>query len=492
MEEHFYIYYIVLYAIFFALAFFLLKHLFGEFTSYRLFSKNGNMRALMAKDPRRFHISLVYLMAYMTRSDGNAIRLDKLALIVKYIREVCPKECQEDAMKTLKFLTDRKKDGEDKVTESIVDVDAFMRGSDNCIKTGDNSSRYAHDLHGVRLAEELALYMTEEDRLYVMYLLYRLAIADGKITAKGKYSEVNMLHRLCVKGLKIEKEKLEDLLSAFSKGNDSAWYEQQFSDKDSRYPSSDAIANIFRKDSDSITLLDKQVSRKSFLGSTLCVILLSSLIILILAVGFICEDYDNMADIYPEGTFLIVIVLSIATPCLAALSRKELESFLVPIVRTKIEDALQLKSLIVGSILSFVVLAVFFFCISYLLFLQANLSFCNEEPIVVTVPVKEAFSRTGGTKSRNTYYYVSFPTVSLSDRKFDMDQRRQVSTPNSICLKTLPVMSGIKFIEIKNTKTKDEIEVSDSDYCSATGRNIKLYFRMGYYGIIYLEKYQLE
>ena len=87
---------------------------------------------------------------------------------------------------------------------------------------------------------------------------------------------------------------------------------------------------------------------------------------------------------------------------------------------------------------------------------------------------------------------MSFPTVSLSDRKFDMDQRRQVSTPNSICLKTLPVMSGIKFIEIKNTKTKDEIEVSDSDYCSATGRNIKLYFRMGYYGIIYLEKYQLE
>ncbi len=491
MEEHFYIYYIVFYAIFIALAFFLLKHLFGEFAIYRLFSKNGNMRALMSKDPRRLHISLIYLMTYMTRSVGNAVQVDKLALIVKYIREVCPKEIQEDAIKALKTLTDRKEDGEDKITESIVDVDAFMQGNDNCIKAGDKSLRYAHDLHGMLLAEELALYMTEEDRLYVMYLLYRLAIADGKITTKGKYSEVAMLNRLCVKGMKIEKEKLDNLLSAFSNGNESAWYEQQFSDKGSRYPSSDATANIFRKDSDSITLLDKQVSRKSFIGSTISVILISSLITLLFAVSFTCNS-NCLDDVYPGYTYLIIIVLSVAMPVLAFLSKKEMDSFLVPILRTKKEDVLQLKSLIVGSILSFATLATLYFCISYFLFLQANFAFCNEETIEKTLPIEKSYYRKSTVTRKTTNYYVDFPKVSLSDRKFDINQRRQVAFPNSFCLKTLPVLSGVKFREIKNSKTLDYTEIDYSDYESATGKNIKLYFRMGYYGIIVLEKYEIE
>ena len=147
-----------------------------------------------------------------------------------------------------------------------MDVDAFMCG-DSCINSGDKSFHYVHDLHGRRVAAELASYMTEDDRKYVMYLLYRLAIADGIITTYGSKSEMYMLNRLCVNGLKIDKNELNSLIDAFKNCNDQMWYDQHFCNKENFYPSSDVLADIFRMDVSSLSLLDRVVSKTSISGS---------------------------------------------------------------------------------------------------------------------------------------------------------------------------------------------------------------------------------
>lgn len=212
MEQYFYVIYLISFAIIFGIAYYLLKNYNQESELYKLFSKDDSLRAVMANDPKRFHISIVYLMTYMTRSDGDKVQRDKLEMIVRYIREVIPQTYHKEAIEALKYLTDREKgSGKHRRTESLVDVDEFMRGR-NCLKKGDNSFHYIHDLHGKRLAEELAKYMTADDRLYVMYLLYLLAAADKLITTNGNKSEKYMLDRICVKGMKIDKNELDSLI----------------------------------------------------------------------------------------------------------------------------------------------------------------------------------------------------------------------------------------------------------------------------------------
>ena len=212
MEKYFYILYIVLYAIALGISAILIYYLKKEFELYRFFSGDKEkMRALLAKDAKRFHISIVYLMTYLTRSNSEyKVQHDKLEMILRYIIEVIPLEYQVDAVKALKYLTDReKKSGKSTLKESIVDVKLFKKGKyQYCIKHGDDSYHYSHDIHGKRMAEELALYLPEDDRMYVMYLLYRLTILDGIITTDSSDSEKDMLVSLCVDGLKINKSDI--------------------------------------------------------------------------------------------------------------------------------------------------------------------------------------------------------------------------------------------------------------------------------------------
>ena len=107
MEHYFFILCIVCFVLFVWLAQYIFSYIGREISLYRMYSKNGELRALMAKDARRFHISIVYLMTYMARSDGDDVQFDKLKMILRYIREVCPQEWQVDAVEALKYLTDR-------------------------------------------------------------------------------------------------------------------------------------------------------------------------------------------------------------------------------------------------------------------------------------------------------------------------------------------------------------------------------------------------
>ena len=472
MEQYFYVIYLISFAIIFGIAYYLLKNYNQESELYKLFSKDDSLRAVMANDPKRFHISIVYLMTYMTRSDGDKVQRDKLEMIVRYIREVIPQTYHKEAIEALKYLTDREKgSGKHRRTESLVDVDEFMRGR-NCLKKGE--------------------YMTADDRLYVMYLLYLLAAADKLITTNGNKSEKYMLDRICVKGMKIDKNELDSLIHHFATGTDQIWYDQHFMNKEIFYPASNVLADIFRMDMSSLSLLDKQVSKVSMLGSTQVALFFAGGLMGVLLWIFLHFESDLMCDLYPSWLFIFGIIFVILLFIITLFSITELESSLVPILRTKIENSLQKRGLIMTSILSLIVVFSLLWEVSNTLFLYVNEIFSNEKSIVVTVPVTDTYTTT--TRSKNhttTHYHVRFTPVSFRGKKIESEGKKNVSFLNSFCLQTLPWLSGMKLKGVENSKTMTSLEVGRSTYYSADGKDIQLYYKVGYFGLLYYDSYSL-
>lgn len=491
MEQFFFVICIVAVVLLVCLSHYLFVRVGREVSLYRMFSKNGDLRALMAKDAKRFHISIVYLMTYMTRSDSDRIQFDKLDMIVKYVRDVCPQEYQEDAMNALEYLTHREKgSGKKKKSRSVVDVEAFKRGENCFLGDDEDGFHYKHDLHGTKLAEELGCYLTEDDRLYVMNLLFRLAAADNTITVKGKKSEANLLYKLCVKGLKIKKEEFQGQLDAFAQGTINNWYSSHFADKADKYPSVDVFADIFRCESCSFAFSEKRVTVTSCLTSVLSAMGLGVGASLVLSVIYVIYVDDLMCEFlsfyYLLGAlaFLILagfIVSKISVP----------ESSVIPVLRTKEENSIQRKGIVWSIVLGLPMVIVCWLLLTNVLFLMANEWF-GTETIEVVTPVNSTYTTTGGGKNKKTHYHIKFSPVSVYDKKIEGKKPKQLSAPNAICLKVVRHLAGRSIWKVKNTKLLESAEVSHSDYDEALGKNVRLYFGVGYYGAIYYDTYRLE
>lgn len=494
MEQYFYILYIVLYAIALGISTILIYYLKKEFELYRLFSGDKEkMRALLAKDPKRFHISIVYLMTYLTRSNSEyKVQHDKLEMILRYIIEVIPLEYQVDAVKALKYLTDREKQsGKSTVTESIVDVKLFKKGKyQNCIKKGDESYHYSHDIHGKRMAEELALYLPEDDRMYVMYLLYRLTILDGIITTDSSDSEMDMLVDLCVEGMKIDKSDLDELIHEFATRKDQFWYDKHFAGKNDRYPSSNLLANVFRVDIDELASLKHKVTKTSYLKPIQYVLIFSYVLLFVLFFVYFIWEKDLMTNAY--SLWLGLIGCGVAFVLMfAVLFIKPLDSAVVPVLRTDVEDRLQRRGLIWSSILSAISIFMLLFGVANFLLLFGNETFATpKNSFQVIVPV----TGTHYSRSKNsTTYYVDFSEISFSDVKIPevSDKKTGISYINSVCLNSLPRLSGLDLFGIRYYEKKTSRSVPKSVYNTAKGKYIKLNFVVGYFGLVYHDTYQI-
>lgn len=492
--ENFYILYFVLFAIAIGISIYLINYVRKEYSLYKLFSGDKvKMRALLAKDAKRFHMSIVYLMTYLTRSNGiYKVQQDKLRLIIRYIVEVMPLEYQLDAVKVLKYLTDReKKSGKNKYHESIVNIDAFKNGKyKTCIEKGDSSYHYTHDIHAERIAEELSYYLSEDDRLYVMFLLYRLAILDGVITTDGSDSELNMLNDLCIGGLKINQKDLDELIESFKNGTDQIWYDQHFDNKNGRYPSSNLLANIFRVDLDELANLKQRIIHTSFLEPIQITLYVTAAIVGILYFIFNAFNADVMTRIYPAGFFYVGMAL-VGVIAFANYFVKPLDSAKLFLLRTGIEDSLQRNGLILTSTLSGISIILLFLIVPNFLLVLGNEKFGKDEDVYhVTVPV----SGTYVTRHKNsTSYHVQFPEVNFSDKGVQDGTKNEngISSINSFCLKTLPWLSGMSLFGATNFPSMTTKQVDSYEYSNANGKYIRLNFKVGYFGMVYHSSYQI-
>ena len=487
MEQYFYILYIVLYAIALGISAILIYYLKKEFELYRFFSGDKEkMRALLAKDAKRFHISIVYLMTYLTRSNSEyKVQHDKLEMILRYIIEVIPLEYQVDAVKSLKYLTDREKE------KSIVDVELFKKGKyQECIKDTFILNNYSHDIHGKRMAEELALYLPEDDRMYVMYLLYRLTILDGIITTDSSDSEMDMLVDLCVEGMKIDKSDLDELIHEFATRKDQFWYDKHFAGKNDRYPSSNLLANVFRVDIDELASLKHKVTKTSYLKPIQYVLIFSYVLLFVLFFVYFIWEKDLMTNAY--SLWLGLIGCGVAFVLMfAVLFIKPLDSALVPVLRTDVEDRLQRNGLIGSTILSVCSIFMLMFGVANFLLLFGNETFANlKDSFQVTVPVTGTYY---STSKNSTTYYVDFPEISFSDIKIPevSGKKTGISYLNSLCLNSLPRLSGLDLFGIRYFEKMTSEWVSKSVYDTAKGKYIKLNFVVGYFGLVFHDTYQI-
>ncbi|MBR5208802.1 MAG: hypothetical protein IKV67_03000, partial [Paludibacteraceae bacterium] len=69
--------------------------------------------------------------------------------------------------------------------------------------------------------------------------------------------------------------------------------------------------------------------------------------------------------------------------------------------------------------------------------------------------------------------------------------KKEVSVPNKLCLQMLPWLSCMKLKGVENTRTMTSLEVDYSSYSRAKGKDIQLYYKVGYFGLLYFDGYSL-
>ena len=322
------------------------------------------MVALGTKDPLRFHNSIVYLMVCAMHSDYTYWQYDKLKMIVRYICEVCPVVYQRDILMTLKKLIgdEREKYGE----KPIINIDSYVKGKPDFIKKFGSS--YGISLDGVGLAEEMSKILTEDDKIYLMYLLFRVATANGKFTTKGSESSLVVMNKLCVDGLKIAKEELDLLIQQYTNKNLQGWYDEHFGRKRDLYPSFDQIGSVFRSEDKPYAFVDqvKETVMTKSVCDVLChSIVLSFIMYIVIACRMSSDNYLWMLPfifIHLGGLFVI--------EGFNPLSYSGLESIRYYILRTKKENDYLLRFLIFYAVFSFVFIFILLCGVSYLLYLD--------------------------------------------------------------------------------------------------------------------------
>ncbi len=347
---------ILLYVIIFGVVCYLIKKIKQEYQLYRSFTKNDGMRNLMAKDPLRFHNSIVYLMVCAMHSKYTSLQYDKLKMIVRYICEVCPIVYQKEMLVVLKkfILDDDKKNSGMK---PIIDIDAFLNGNPVFVKKF--IINYSLELNGVGLAEEIARYLTEKDKIYLMYLLFRVATANGKFTTTGTESSLVVMNNLCVNGLGIDKGKLDLLIQHYTNNNLQRWYDEQFGNTGSLYPLYyDQMGDIFRTEDKSFAFVD-QVKEISVITRNFLLFLIFAFVLnLISDAIFITEE---------NGFFVFFVSFFILYFSLMIVASSNTESEQYYILRTCKDDNMQFRSIIVLSVFSINIVTTFLWGVSNLL-----------------------------------------------------------------------------------------------------------------------------
>lgn len=190
----------------------------------------------LIKDPKVFHFSIIYLMVYMAQSGGNTPHLGRLRFIFQYIMEAVPPTYRKEATDYLNLLNSKGiQNG-----EGIINTLASLNKGQLFLKNKFSFEEEYHlEINGLEMAEALAM-LNEKQRLYIYYLLFRVAIADEKTAKCGKTEE----SELKVLGKRLNVPEI-DQYSLKAAGLDSSieyWYNAHF---DSHYKAFDEMTDLY-------------------------------------------------------------------------------------------------------------------------------------------------------------------------------------------------------------------------------------------------------
>lgn len=453
-----------------------MKNIIKEVKNYYMYSKDG-VRKLMANDPVRFHLTIIYLMMSITKSTDYK----KRPFIFRYVDEVVPDIYKQNVKNT------------------------FLDWFDHPSKSGMCCSI----TKGKRLAEELSLYISKDDCLYVVYLLFRLAIFDEVNTNDRMNSELpshngktdshenlfEFIYQLS-DSLQVERVELDSLINDFKCGRGyNNWYEDHFNNNEHYYPSSEEIADIFRMDMTTLSLVEKLAPNKfvsseyindSYFSRYISFTSISTPGVILLTFCFLM-DYKCMPCTYmciPCNIVLLLVLLAlfvISYLLISSLDSRgtEKELFRLPVLRTKYENSLQIKRIIYYSFYSFINMLLTMCLLFNLLYMFGNNAFSYNYRISKTVEVLKV-----DTFDQSDYAY--FSPVDFRNSEFKIEEEIKIPQKYQICLQTLPYLSGMKFMDIKNNQSIDNVVIYVSD-----PKKLILNFKMGYFGMLYYDEYKV-
>ncbi|MBE6327557.1 MAG: hypothetical protein E7077_11005 [Bacteroidales bacterium] len=362
--------YMLMYVVVLGIAWFLVGKFNQEYKLYCKFSKGDEMLKLMAKDPLRFHNSIVYLMVCAMHSNYSSLQYDKLKMIVRYICEVCPVVYQKEMLVNLKKLIgDEELRNRFSGDKPIINIDYFLEGKPDFIKKFITGNVFS--LNGVGLAEEMSKILTEKDKIYLMYLLFRVATANGKFTTTGTESSLVVMNNLCVNGLGIDKGKLDLLIQHYTNNNIQGWYDEQFGNTGGLYPLFyDQMGDIFRTEDKSFAFVD-QVKDTAMTTSVYLLILLIFILNFIMYIVILVWEHSTMFGNGHWWLFYLGIISYIFLLCFIGQGyNHKFESAQYYLLRTIKENKWQIRNLIICSVYSLFITFSILWCVSYLLFLD--------------------------------------------------------------------------------------------------------------------------
>lgn len=474
------------------------KLLFKEYGLYKYYTTEGDRkRAELAKDPSRFHLSVLYIMADMLRTDSNEVQYDKLTIMVHYILEVIPIEYRDEAIDTLDFLTCREKgSGKHKTTYSVLNKEGIKNNKENLFFSHKTGGDYSNNISGWRMAEELALYISEADRLYIMYLLFRLAIADKKLTLKsadgGSRPERVALQELCVKGLKIPFTTLKGLFTEWKAGRIDNWYQTNIACR-GNYPASTVIADLFRHTKQTnFFSMEKEVLPTSILDDVQKLLCAEFFSTAFLVIAYITSAVSLMCS-FPQSKVVIgLVVISVVCLILDSLMSRIPHSSILGVLRTKAESSIQRKSLILNSITATLLSLLCWISAMNICFIQGNNTFYKG---LVSKPSRVTGTHYSHSRKHGDTYYIDFEPVYVGDINVNEYTAREVSAPTKLLLDVIPYLTCHNFVgRLSNDESRESVSVSYSDYQEAGTSPMKVWlnFKVGYYNLIDFDGFSLS
>ncbi len=464
---------------------------YEEIKLFFTYFKNEEARAKLANDPKHFHTSIIYLMGYMLQSEEN-VQSGKIEFISRYITEVCPKEYRADAATALAAITKREiGSGKYSQTLDLVNVEESIHQGriivdpDAC---GSNS-HYVFDFHGTKLAEELGLYLCKEDKQYIMFMLLALACTDNKLSTRKKNSEEKLLYNLCVNGLKLKKSELDELINYYIKGNAEEWYNNHF--HADRYAPFGQLSDIFGHGDFLHPTSDKTAIGKSslsnlfyypFILGAIFQIVLAFIMLMLTDTHLMTGAFDFLLFSIPYSiVFLFIVIFTV----------KPLQSSEIPILRTRKEDWIQLRNVILGSATSLSIIIYIHASISTIFFIVGNMRYDNHKD---TIEVTRTITGWNAYYGKNNEYYAHFTADPICFQgEAHTPNRPEVSLVTEYYLNVIAHMPFIWLKDIQNDEQMAKIRVREYDYSYRNEiKQLKVRFRIGYFGVIYYDGYEIE
>ncbi|MCQ2975479.1 MAG: hypothetical protein MJ211_11810 [Bacteroidales bacterium] len=465
-----------------------------EFIKYFNIKDKGNeIEEEMLNDKNRLHRTIVFFMCDILRTDDNDILYQKLTIISRYINNNIqdPHE-KKIAYQMLNDLTQKKsitkkdKNSENRVnkdTKNLIDklskteFDSSFKIKEDEISY--NSLPFKNEIHILTVAQKLSTKLDKIQKLYITYLLVKLANVDNNIND----SETEHLQKICVTGLGVEQLKFNELIHS---KNYEIWYKNNILTEESpnNFPKIGTIGDIFSKVnyfSKINTSLNEFTSQLKPIHKLILYGSFSSIILsIIMLLG------TNLWSAVTISVMLFLFsIFTIGLVTYVENNKKLPYSENYGIIRTEKETKYQINGIIVCLGLILILNTLLWGIVTSIFYNFGNSKYGSYEKIVTATITDKYVTKQKSSKT----YYIQFSQPTIPQEW----EYPEISENNKKCLDLIEKITYQYLLkESKEINIPEATSIDTQTYNKAEiGNTIKIKLKQGYYNTIIENGYEI-